>query len=222
MSDKSDKKFIVDDSLLGAVKFDAAGLVPVIVQDFTTAEVLMTAWANEEALRLTIERGEMIFWSRSRSELWHKGETSGSTMQLVELRIDCDGDTLLALVRPAGPACHTGERTCFYRSIARTDGVAHDTGTFLASLFRYLEVRAHDDPKESYTASLIARGRSRVAQKIGEEGVETALAHATGDRDGFRYEAADLIYHTMVACVDGGVPFAEIVEELESRHKPAR
>ena len=105
---------VIDMSL---IKFDEKGLVPVVVQDSTTAEVLMTAWANEEALKLTADSGELTLWSRSRKELWKKGETSGNVMKVVELRIDCDGDTLLAIVDPAGPACHTGKRTCFYRSL---------------------------------------------------------------------------------------------------------
>lgn len=210
----------VDDALLSSIKYDAAGLVPVVVQDHDTAEVLMTAWANEEAIARTLECGELVLWSRSRKEIWHKGLTSGSRMSIVELRIDCDGDTLLALVRPMGPACHTGERTCFYRSLARATEEAYDSGTFLATLFRYLQRRAKDSPDVSYTAKLLSRGASRVAQKVGEEGVETALAVAANDKAGVRYEAADLIYHLMVALICSGVSFTEIIEELRSRHKP--
>ncbi len=201
------------------VKFDDNGLVPVVVQDSDTAEVLMVAWANEEALRLTEETGELVLWSRSRREIWHKGLTSGNRMKIREIRLDCDGDTLLALVEPLGPACHTGARTCFHRTLCATGGPS-DAGTFLGRLFAYLECRAGDAPSESYTARLLAEGLSRVAQKIGEEGVETALALATGDRDGFRYEAADLLYHLQVGCIAAGVPFADVLEELQSRHKP--
>lgn len=211
----------VDNDLLRSIKYDANGLVPVVVQDSDTAEVLMTAWANEEAIKQTIEKGELVLWSRSRKEIWHKGLTSGNRMTVTEIRIDCDGDTLLALVRPMGPACHTGERTCFYRKLARTSDDVYDNGTFLASLYRYLEHRAHDDPNVSYTAKLISRGPSRVAQKVGEEGVETALAVATGDKAGVRYEAADLVYHLMVSLISSGVPFTEMIEELKSRHRPA-
>lgn len=203
---------------LGRVKFDDKGLVTVVVQDNDTAEVLMTAWANEEALARTVECGELVLWSRSRSEIWHKGLTSGNRMKVVELKIDCDGDTLLALVEPAGPACHTGERTCFFESAAGS-GEKPGIGTFLPRLFRYLEKRAGDSPEESYTARLLAEGSARVAQKVGEEGVETALALATADRDNFRYEAADLLYHLQVACIAAGVPFVEVIRELESRHK---
>ncbi|MDR0649764.1 MAG: bifunctional phosphoribosyl-AMP cyclohydrolase/phosphoribosyl-ATP diphosphatase HisIE [Synergistaceae bacterium] len=206
---------------LDDVKFDRDGLVSVVVQDSGTGEVLMAAWANREALELTVERGEMVFWSRSRREIWHKGLTSGNRMKLTELRADCDGDTLLALVTPSGPACHTGAVSCFFRRLP-IDGpeAGSDVGTFLGRLFRYLESRAEDAPEESYTARLLASGRSRVAQKVGEEGVETALALATGDADGFRCEAADLLYHLEVACISAGVPLQSVLLELKSRHKP--
>jgi phosphoribosyl-ATP pyrophosphohydrolase/phosphoribosyl-AMP cyclohydrolase len=203
------------------IKFDDDGLVTVVVQDSDTGEALMVAWADREALRLTLERGEMVFWSRSRKELWHKGLTSGNRLFLRELRIDCDGDSLLALVAPVGPACHTGERSCFFRSVAQSDGDS-DAGTFPGRLFRYLESRAKDSQDESYTARLIASGRSRVAQKVGEEGVETAIALATGDRENFCYEAADLLYHLEVACIVAGVRFSDVLNELKSRHKPGR
>ena len=202
---------------ISLIKFDEKGLVPVVVQDSTTAEVLMTAWANEEALKLTADSGELTLWSRSRKELWKKGETSGNVMRVIELRIDCDGDTLLAIVDPAGPACHTGKRTCFYRSLWGKENSTE--ATFLGRLWGYLNIRKSEDPEESYTARLLAKGPSRVAQKVGEEGVETAIAAATGDREGFRYEAADLLYHLLVACISTGVSFKEVLDELMSRHK---
>lgn len=199
------------------VKFDDNGLVPVVVQDALSAEVLMTAWANRKSLELTQKSGEMTFWSRSRGKLWRKGEESGNVMKVREMRVDCDGDTLLALVTPAGPACHTGERTCFYRSLWGDENSTEST--FLGRLWYFLNKRKDDSPEESYTARLLASGASRVAQKVGEEGVETALAAATGDRDGFRYEAADLLYHLLVACIKTGVPIDEVLRELASRHK---
>ena len=199
------------------VKFDDKGLVPVVVQDALSAEVLMTAWANRESLELTRKSGEMTFWSRSRGKLWRKGEESGNVMRVREVRVDCDGDTLLALVTPAGPACHTGERTCFYRSLWGDENSTEST--FLGRLWYFLNRRKDDSPEESYTARLLASGASRVAQKVGEEGVETALAAATGDRDGFRYEAADLLYHLLVACIKTGVPIDEVLRELASRHR---
>ena len=202
---------------MGLIKFDEKGLVPEVVQDSTTAEVLMTAWANKEALKLTADSGELALWSRSRKELWKKGETSGNVMKVIELRIDCDGDTLLAIVDPAGPACHTGKRTCFYRSLWGKENSTE--ATFLGRLWQYLNKRRPESPEDSYTARLLAKGPSRVAQKVGEEGVETAIAAATGDRDGFRYEAADLLYHLLVACISTGVSFKEVLDELMSRHK---
>lgn len=201
---------------LSCVKFDERGLVPVVVQDAVTAEVLMTAWANAEALNKTAELGELVFWSRSRGKLWHKGETSGNRMLLRELRSDCDGDTLLALVEPLGPACHTGERSCFFRSIYGDDS---NECSFLGRLWRYLNVRKNDAPEISYTARLLKEGPSRVAQKVGEEGVETALACALGDKSAFRYEAADLLYHMLVACISADVPLGDILRELASRSK---
>ncbi len=202
---------------MGLIKFDEKGLVPVVVQDSTSAEILMVAWANEEALRETAQGGHLTLWSRSRKELWKKGETSGNVMKVIELRIDCDGDTLLAIVEPSGPACHTGKRTCFYRSLWGKENSTE--ATFLGRLWQYLNIRKNEDPEESYTAKLISKGPSRVAQKVGEEGVETAVAAATGDREGFRYEAADLLYHLLVACISSDVSLNDVLSELASRHK---
>lgn len=202
---------------MSLVKFDEKGLVPIVVQDSISAEVLMTAWANEESLKLTAISGKLTLWSRSRKEIWEKGSTSGNVIKVIEFRIDCDGDTLLAIVEPSGPACHTGKRTCFYRSLWGTENSTEST--FLGRLWCYLNKRKLENPEESYTARLLAKGHSRVAQKVGEEGVETAIAAATGDKNGFRYEAADLLYHLLVACISIGVPFNEVLTELASRHK---
>ena len=200
---------------LDSVKFDEQGLIPVIVQDVLSGEVLMMAWANRDSLELTASTGDMTFWSRSRKELWRKGATSGNTMKLLELRADCDGDALLAIVEPSGPACHTGERSCFFNVLTdRCEG----KGTFPGVLWRYLEQRRHDDPEESYTARLLARGARRVAQKVGEEGVETALAVAAGDKKEAVCEAADLLYHLQVALLASGLSPRDIYAELERRH----
>lgn len=199
------------------IKFDEKGLVPVIVQDYISGEVLMLAYANEESLKLTQEKGDLVFWSRSRKELWHKGATSGNFMRVVELRLDCDGDSVLAIVNPAGPACHTGENSCFFTSVF---GKENSTAmTFLGRLWYYLNIRKNESPEVSYTARLLASGSKRVAQKVGEEGVETALACATRDKQNFRYEAADLLYHLLVSCIDTGVSFLEVLEEIASRYK---
>ncbi len=199
------------------VRFDNNGLVPIIAQDCITGEVLMLAYTNAEALRLTEERGELVLYSRSRQQIWHKGATSGNVMKVRAIRMDCDGDTLLAMVEPAGPACHTGNRSCFYQPLS---GELEGDPTFIGRLWKYLKRRGSDSPEESYTASLLAKGKERVAQKIGEEGVETALALATGDRDQARYEAADLVYHLLVGLLAADISLEEIQAELSSRHQP--
>ncbi len=199
------------------IKFDDKGLVPVIVQDALSGDVLMLAYANAESLKLTEETGDLVFWSRSRQELWHKGATSGSFMHIKELRIDCDRDTILAIVNPEGPACHTGADSCFFTSIAGEENSLEIT--FPGRLARYLSKRRYDSPNESYTARLLSKGSKRVGQKVGEEGLETALACAVKDKDNFRYEAADLLYHLLVACIDIDVPFNDVLKELASRYK---
>jgi len=202
---------------LESVVFDKDGLIPVIVQDKWTSEVLMMAYANEEAIEKTMGTGELHFFSRSRKCLWHKGETSGNRMMLQDLMLDCDGDTLLAKVNPMGPACHTGNRSCFFRNIKNSEKTPDLA--FLARLWDYLKVRGAASPTESYTARLLHEGRDRVGQKVGEEGVETAIAIATGNRDQVAYETADLIYHSFVGLISMDVEFREIISELIRRHK---
>ena len=200
---------------VSAVTFDERGLVPVVVQDYTTGEVLMLAYANEEALKLTQERGELYLFSRSRGKLWHKGETSGNVMEVCRLTLDCDGDAVLALVNPKGPACHTGSRSCFFEDIMEgPDGDA----TFSGKLWKYLLQRKEADPEESYTARLVGEGLPRVAQKVGEEGVELAIALTLNDRDQIIYEASDLAYHVLVSLIASGVSIDDVRRELASRH----
>ena len=200
------------------LRFDPRGLIPVVVQDAVSGEVLMVAWTNAEALDRTAETGEMVFFSRSRGELWHKGETSGHRMTVRELRRDCDGDTVLALVDPQGPACHTGETSCFHRPLSqeRTADPA-----FLGHLWRFLRERRNASPETSYTARLLASGLSRVAQKVGEEGVETALAVALGKKEEAIFEGSDLLYHLLVALVALDIPLDALWNELASRHHAA-
>jgi len=200
------------------VKFNDQGLIPVIVQDHETGLVLMMAWTNKEGLAKTLEKRELIFWSRSRKQLWHKGETSGSTMKLKELLLDCDGDTLLALVEPQGPACHTGETSCFFTSLDGENPPQKNNITFLHQLVSTLKERKTSMPKGSYTAFLFSSGIERIAQKIGEEGVETALAAATGKSDEVVAEMSDLLYHCLVALTYLELPLVKIWEELSSRH----
>jgi phosphoribosyl-ATP pyrophosphohydrolase/phosphoribosyl-AMP cyclohydrolase len=201
------------------LKFDDRGLLPVIVQDVTTGAVLMLAWANREAVERTLATGEVWFWSRSRQSLWHKGETSGNTLTVVAALPDCDGDTLLIRALPAGPACHRGTRTCFEPNPARLE---------LGWLAEILRSRAGADPDKSYTARLLAEGVERVAQKVGEEGVETALAAVSLDargedgrearRTALVGEAADLLYHLLVLLQASGIDPDDVARELAARH----
>ena len=170
-----------------------------IVQDADDGRVLMLAWMNDEALRLTRETGEAWFWSRSREELWHKGETSGNTLAVEELREDCDGDAILLRVRPAGPACHTGSLSCF-----------------APALWRTVVERVRDRPEGSYTASLAEAGVERAAQKLGEEAVEAAVAAVAGDGR-LAEEAADVIYHLYVLLAVAGVELADVEDVLARR-----
>jgi len=204
---------------LDALKFDDHGLLPVVVQDVTTGAVLMLAYANREAVERTLESGQVWFWSRSRQALWRKGETSGNTLTVVEVLVDCDGDTLLVRALPAGPACHRGTRTCFEPNPAHLE---------LGWLAAILRTRAGADPGTSYTARLLARGMERVAQKVGEEGVETALAALSLDargeegsgerRTALVGEAADLLYHLLVLLQASGIEPDEVGQELIRRH----
>jgi phosphoribosyl-AMP cyclohydrolase / phosphoribosyl-ATP pyrophosphohydrolase len=211
------------------IKFDENGLAPCVVQDARTGEVLTVAYVNDEALRRTRETGEMHFFSRSRDELWHKGETSGNVQRLRQLRYDCDGDALVALVEPAGPACHTGERSCFYRELggsASTDvdapaapgepaPAAHEA---LALLERTLRSRETEQPEGSYTAELLADA-DRLAGKISEEAEEVTRA-ARGESDQrVAEEAADLLYHLSVLLRSRDVDVADVMEVLNGRRR---
>jgi phosphoribosyl-ATP pyrophosphohydrolase/phosphoribosyl-AMP cyclohydrolase len=195
------------------IKFDENGLVPCVVQDARTGEVLTLAYMNEEALRRTRETAEMHFFSRSRGELWHKGETSGNVQRLKGLRYDCDEDALVALVEPTGPACHTGERTCFYRG--DMDPAPHEA---IPTLERTIADRARERPEGSYTAELLA-DPSRIADKIREEASEVAGA-ARGEEDGrVAAEAADELYHLVVLLASRGLTLEDAYEELNGRRR---
>jgi len=197
---------MIDPSTL---KFDDRGLLPVVVQDAGSGAVLMLAYANREAVDLTLATREAHFWSRSRQSLWRKGETSGNTLRVVDVTADCDGDALLVRAVPAGPVCHRGTRTCFEPNPARLE---------LGWLAAVLEQRRGADPAASYTARLLGAGIERVAQKVGEEGVETAIAAVAGRRDRVVSEAADLLYHLLVLLMASGVEPGEVAEELSGRH----
>ena len=188
------------------------GLVPAVVQDADTLQVLMLGYMNEAALTKTRDTGLVTFHSRSRDTLWTKGETSGNTLDLVSIAPDCDGDTLLVLARPNGPTCHEGTVSCFGE-----DG-AHGVG-FLGHLARVIESRKGADPSESYTAKLLAGPLVKAAQKVGEEGVETALAAVVESDDALRGEAADLLYHLLVLLAAKDVPVASVIRVLQDRHR---
>ena len=190
--------------------FDDAGLLPVVVQDRASGDVLMVAWANAEALARTAETGLAHFWSRSRKALWRKGETSGNGLRVVEARADCDRDTLLFVVDPEGPACHTGARTCFGETSPTAAGM-------LEELARVVAVRAEAPPEESYTARLLSKGPDQVLKKIGEEATEVVLAGRAQSDERLAEETADLLYHLLVALRQRGLPLARVMDELRRR-----
>jgi len=200
-----------------AVRFDERGLVPCIAQDWRTGEVLTLAYMDEEALRLTRELGELHFWSRSRDELWRKGATSGNVLYLRQLRYDCDADAVLALVEPAGPACHTGERSCFYRELGGSEAlpepVPHEA---LPALERTLVERQERRPEGSYTVELLD-DPERIGEKVREEAEEVSRAAAQESDERVASEAADVIYHLSVLLRSRHVSMAMVLEALNAR-----
>jgi len=193
-----------------ALVFDANGLIPVVVQDRASGDVLMMAWANAEAVDQTLATKRAHFWSRSRKALWRKGETSGNGLKVVDVKADCDADTLLYVVEPEGPTCHTGWRTCFGEETPTAAGI-------LEELARVVADRAENAPEDSYTAKLLAKGPDAVLKKIGEEATEVVLA-AKGDRDErLAEESADLLFHLVVALHQRGLPLARVMDVLRRR-----
>jgi phosphoribosyl-ATP pyrophosphohydrolase/phosphoribosyl-AMP cyclohydrolase len=223
----------------GEIRFDERGLVPVIAQDATTGAVLTLAYANREAVERTLESGEAHYYSRSRGELWRKGATSGNTQRVVEVRVDCDGDALLYSVEPRGPACHIGEESCFFTTLAGDEagvasegteptatpasqgvapgnGVEADLGAVVDRLAATIAQRHREMPEGSYTAKLLGGGTERVAQKVGEEAVEVVVAALKDER--LAEEAADLVYHLLVLLEQRGVGIDEVAGVLRDRH----
>ena len=190
------------------------GLVPAIVQDYQSSQVLMMGYMNPAALEKTGETGQVTFFSRTKERLWTKGETSGNVLQLQNIASDCDSDTLLVKVNPIGPTCHTGTTTCW-----DGDKQQESQMVWLHQLEQLLAARKDADPESSYTASLYARGTKRISQKVGEEGVEVALAATSGDKAELVCESADLIYHLMVLLQDQGLSMNDVVNKLKERHK---
>ena len=196
------------------VRFDDRGLVPAIVQDARTREVLTLAYMNRQSLAQTIETGQTWFWSRSRNELWHKGETSGNTQDVVGLAHDCDDDAIVVLVNPAGPACHTGARSCFDVELGEeaSGGVLHE-------LFEVVKSRQRERPEGSYTTYLFDKGLDKILKKVGEESAETIIAAKNDDSKQLVSETADLLYHLVVMLVARGVSLDDVREELAKRRK---
>jgi phosphoribosyl-ATP pyrophosphohydrolase/phosphoribosyl-AMP cyclohydrolase len=190
------------------------GLVPAIVQDADTGAVLMLGYMNREAVEQTLARKRAVFFSRSKQRLWEKGETTGHTLDLVDVAMDCDNDTLLITARPRGPACHNGTITCFGDELRS----AATNIAFFAKLESVVVQRAAEKPEDSYTARLLGKGINKVAQKVGEEGVETALAGVNESDQKLVEESADLLFHLLVLLCARGLPLAQVVRQLESRH----
>ena len=194
------------------LKKGADGLVPAIVQDQNTLQVLMLGYMDAEALAKTQETGLVTFWSRSQGKIWTKGETSGNYLHLVSLAVDCDKDTLLVRAIPDGPTCHTGSKTCWGDAVPESQG-------FIRELEAVVKGRHEQMPENSYTTSLFKAGMPRMAQKVGEEAVETVIEAVKGDDERMIYEASDLIYHLLVLLVSKGYGISDLEKELVKRHK---
>ena len=231
---------------LEKIQFDERGLVPAVVQDHETGEILMLAYMNAESLARTLQTGETWFWSRSRGELWHKGATSGNRQRVVELRLDCDGDSIVVRVEAEGPACHTGERTCFFRPLAGAPPAAPaardegrvvapkpaaspepqlsvvdmrsmELGILLNDLYTLIKLREAERPEKSYTTYLFNSGLDKILKKIGEEATETVIAAKNGSSRELTSEMADLLYHLLVLMVERGLGLDDICRELAGR-----
>ncbi|SFB22156.1 MULTISPECIES: bifunctional phosphoribosyl-AMP cyclohydrolase/phosphoribosyl-ATP diphosphatase HisIE [unclassified Bacillus (in: firmicutes)] len=201
------------------VKFDEKGLVPAIVQDAATKEVLTLAYMNEESLNKTLETRETWFYSRSRQELWNKGATSGNKQRVIEVKYDCDQDAVLVLVEPQGPACHTGAVSCFTDSLLQSETGAVSEYSILNSLEKVIVEREKEGPEGAYTTYLFEKGVDKILKKVGEEAAEVIIAAKNRDREELKWESADLLYHLMVLLVEQGLSFNEVLSVLKKRHE---
>ncbi len=208
---ESKARLIDSASDVSGLSFDAAGLIPAVIQDAETHRVLMLGYMNAESVGKTFESGNVTFFSRSRQSIWEKGETSGNTLRFREMRVDCDGDALLVKASPVGPTCHTGEDTCWEEPNV-------DSAAFLNTLERVIAEREQSGDDSSYTVKLLNRGSMKIAQKVGEEGVETALEGAAGTEDKLAEEAADLMYHVLVLLRSRGISLKHVTDVLRDRH----
>ncbi|MBY0123849.1 bifunctional phosphoribosyl-AMP cyclohydrolase/phosphoribosyl-ATP diphosphatase HisIE [Bacillus sp. S/N-304-OC-R1] len=205
---------------IAELTFDEKGLIPAIVQDATTKEVLTLAYMNKESLEKSIESGETWFFSRSRQELWHKGATSGNTQKIVEMKFDCDKDAIVVLVEPAGPACHTGAVSCFEESFyesGESSGSLSDY-SILLSLEKVIKEREKEMPEGAYTTYLFEKGVDKILKKVGEEAAEVIIAAKNRDKEELKWEAADLLYHLLVLLREQDLPFKEVLSVLDKRH----
>ena len=197
------------------LKFDEKGLIPAIVQDHYTKEVLTLAYMNAETLALTIAEGRTVFWSRSRQEIWRKGETSGNVQRVVSITADCDKDALVVDVIKSGPACHTGAESCFFNPVYVSDELKQFTWQ---GLYELIEGRKTNPKEGSYTTYLFDKGLEKILKKVGEECTEVIIAAAKKDKDETIYELADLCYHAMVLMADAGISVEDVTKELAKRH----
>jgi phosphoribosyl-ATP pyrophosphohydrolase/phosphoribosyl-AMP cyclohydrolase len=204
---------ILDNDNIEALKWPETGLLPVIVQHAISGKVLMQGYANAEALRATLSSKQVTFYSRSKQRLWTKGESSGHVLTLQSMVADCDLDSILLLALPHGPTCHVGTETCWHDEASNSPSLS-----FLTDLEQVIADRQGADPKSSYTASLFARGVKRIAQKVGEEGVESALAAMAGDKEELKNEAADLIFHLLVLLRSQDLALNDVIDVLKARH----
>ena len=205
------------------VRFDEKGLIPAIVQDATTKEVLTLAYMNQISLEKSIETRETWFYSRSRQELWHKGATSGNTQSIVEMKLDCDQDAIVVLVNPAGPACHTGAISCFSESILKEEITVKNEASLadyqiLMDLEQIIEQREKERPEGAYTTYLFEEGVDKILKKVGEEASEVIIAAKNRNQEELKWEASDLLYHLFVLLREQGLPFKEILNVLQERH----
>ena len=197
------------------LKFDEKGLIPASVQDYYTKQVLTLAYMNEESLKITMEEGYTCFWSRSRQELWRKGETSGNRQKVVNITADCDNDALVIEVKKDGPACHTGAESCFFNDIYMAED---ETPFSVEALYEMIKGRKTEPKEGSYTTYLFEKGMDKILKKVGEECTEVIIGAAKGDKEEATYEIADLAYHIMVMMVEQGITTKDVTAELAKRH----